>query len=403
MSRLHNNFSFLQVSDVYVDCQFPQTRLPIPPELRQERNREILATLVHVFELARERAVNAVLIPGGLLDSEHVTAQIIATIIEACASLKDTPVLIAPGYSDFYSSQSPYNSRVLAFRGLSAWPANVHIFTESEFTTFTHPESPEICFTGRAFTSAAKKYERLLNDLSPKHLLSASEASAPINILLLHAALDDYSNMASFSAQQLDTHNFTYAALGYSNELKEVRSKDNRLLGAYSGCLAGRSFDDIGPKYVLLGTIENGETKLEAVESGGRRMVAVTVDVTDLSAKAVLGKIAREIDTCEARADYDHLHISLNGIYHRGQSREDQRVFAHKVKDVYQQAVIVDNTCPSTSLEHLDPRTTEYKFIQQMLTMESADHDSNPAIIEDALVYGLDALRHKKVTVRNVD
>src|SRR5258708_18685553 len=102
MTDSTERFRFLQISDVYLDCPFPEDNLALPPAIKQERNQEILATFVHVFELAREQDVDAVLIPGGLLDSAYATGSVLATLVEACASLKDIPVIIAPGYSDYY-------------------------------------------------------------------------------------------------------------------------------------------------------------------------------------------------------------------------------------------------------------------------------------------------------------
>ena len=82
--------------------------------------------------------------------------------------------------------------------------------------------------------------------------------------------------------------------------------------------------------------------------------------------------------------------------------------------------LVVDNTRADYLAERFDQRTTEWKYIEAMLEMKTrAEKAKNQELggdsltgipgadvsgktVEDALYYGLDALRTKKVVVKNV-
>src|SRR5262249_31410362 len=168
MSVDTNPFTFLQVSDVHLDSKIASKRLSMPHSKRQTRTREILEALVKALAVARERRVDAVVIPGDLWDSESVTSLTMNRLIEEVMEMGDTPIVIAPGNHDYYSRDSFYNPLTLAARGMRPWPGNVHVFTNPEFTTFKHPTRPEVSFTGRAFTANVPISQRVLTGPVPK-------------------------------------------------------------------------------------------------------------------------------------------------------------------------------------------------------------------------------------------
>ena len=102
-------FSFLQVSDVHLDSAFAGSKIKLPVSKRKERKQEILEALAKVFEVAKERRVDAILIPGDLWDAESVSSQTVNQVIELCMSVKDTFIVISPGNHDYYSADSMYN------------------------------------------------------------------------------------------------------------------------------------------------------------------------------------------------------------------------------------------------------------------------------------------------------
>jgi len=58
--------SFLQISDVHVDSKLTSSRLSFPKDKRETRIIEINTLVQRAMDLAKERRVEAVLIPGDL-------------------------------------------------------------------------------------------------------------------------------------------------------------------------------------------------------------------------------------------------------------------------------------------------------------------------------------------------
>lgn len=411
---MRSPFTFLQIADVHLDSKLPLDNLP--KAHRQRRNREILNCLWQAFALVRKRNLDAVIIAGDLFDNDSVTGETVGRVIEACKDIAPTPVIIAPGNRDYFCAESLYNSRVIATRGIPSWPPNVHIFQSPDFTTFAHPLRDDISFTGRAFTDPAPIKERLLKEHLPKN------EDAACNILVFHGALDGYFGgdagwhdkvTAPFSESELRAQGFAYAALGHYHDYTEVRSESGMLLGAYSGSLGGRSFDELGPRYAIVGTIESARAgrlrcSAEQIEFDRRRMLMVGADITGLSADDMMDEINLAIEDQAGRPDDDIVYLHLEGRYQAASSPAD---LIEKLQERFPNLVVQDNTRPDYLAEKYDTRTTEWKFIEALLALkkEAEEKESvkggslSSGAVEDALYYGLDALKQKRVTVRDVD
>ncbi len=414
-------FTFLQVSDVHLDSKLGSGRLALPVSKRLERNREILEALLKLLVMAGEKKVDAVLIPGDLWDSEGVSGQTVNRLLEALDELGETPVVIAPGNHDYLSAASPYSGELLAARGMRPWPDNVHIFTGPEFSLYRHPRRPDVCITGRAFTANVPVSERLLAGAVPR------DPDCPVNILLFHGSLDGYRGgdsglpgkvTAPFSAAELARLGFDYAAVGHYHDCTEIRSDEGELLGAYSGCLVGRTINETGPRVAILGTIDAGGQRagrcsLEKIEVDRRRVIDVSCDITGLTSAQVMEAVSDLLKTAGARQLLDIVHLRLEGRHPAG---GEPTYVGEQLKDAYYHLAVDDRTRPDYLTERYDRRTTEGKFIQAMLDLkkEAAEQGGSlsapgydcaltPELIEDALYYGLDALKQKKVTVRYVD
>lgn len=414
-------FKFLQISDCHLDAKMASKRVGLPAAKRQERADELLQVLVRAIDLAAESAVDAVIVPGDLWDSESVTSRTVNRLIEKLAATGDIPVVIAPGNHDYYSADSLYSAESLTARGMRQWPPGVHIFKSGAFSSFRHPRREDVSFTGRAFTQNVPVTDRLLSP-GPQ-----PDRDCPINILVFHGSLDEYDGAdrglpgkvtAPFSAGELEALAFTYAAVGHYHHFREIRAGKGPLLGAYAGCPAGRSFDECGPRYVLLGEISAGEdgsarVDLEKVEIDKRRFLSVSCDLTGLSQDEVLADIEQSLAAAGARAASDVVRISIEGRHPTGGQPD---YVPENLEGRYYHLVVDDCTRPDYLTERFDKRTTEGRFIQAMLDLKKKAEsqggrlslgegkaDLSVSNIEDALYYGLDALKQKKVTVRNVD
>lgn len=415
-------FTFLQVSDVHLDSKLSSMRLSMPPIKRQERKKEILEVLVDALELARKRAVDAVLIPGDLWDGESVTSQTVNTLVETFGALGDIPVLISPGNHDYYSDGSLYSPSALMTRGMRPWPANVHIFPKGEFTTFKHPKLNSVSFTGRAFSGNVSVSSRFMSKFVPQ------DPTCAVNLLLFHGSLDGYKGLdsswpgkitAPFSQAELSDLNFSYAAIGHYHNLTEIHNDQGSIIGAYSGCPAGRGFDESGPRYVLIGTIEFADdfsprvVSLEKVEVDKRRFVVVELDITGLTVLEAGNEAKQKLIQAGAREGSDIVCLKIRGRHPIGGEPSE---VCENIANKYYHWVIEDASRPGYSLDRFDERTTEGKFIQTLLALKEKLDEAGGGlplgndqseltleIVEDALYFGLDALKQKKVTVRHVD
>ena len=107
--------------------------------MRRSEQRELLMRLA---ELAREEAVDLVLLSGDLLDSDNTYYET-GTELSRALRLIPAPVFIAPGNHDWYSFKSPYARLKL--------PENVYVFHSSEMECITMQRFGVQVF-GAAFT-----------------------------------------------------------------------------------------------------------------------------------------------------------------------------------------------------------------------------------------------------------
>lgn len=413
------------MSDVHLDS--PQNRgvLSFSSAQRAARYTDLVESLVGAMRVAADQKVDAVLIPGGLWDHRSIRGDTAGTVLEAIAELNDIPVYITPGEGDPYTIDSYYNPAFLAARGMRAWPKNAFIFDTPEFTTFKHPLRSDVAITGYAHLSPRKVTERLLSTYVNR------DEEATFNILLFHGSLDTYPGIdgqidritAPFSVEELAAQRFTYTALGHFHEYTELCDENDMVIGAYSGCLSGRNFDELGPRVAMLGTVavdDAGASNivLEPIEVASNRLTYLPVDVSGLDPQGIREEIEYGVQELDIRPDVDIVCVSLEGTH---SPEIDPFEVAQKLRHDFYHLLIVDRTRPDYLAEEYDPRTTEYKYLQSMLEKQreaelkraenpKADTLNNvpgfllsAKTIEDALYYGLDALKRQKVTHRHVD
>lgn len=407
-------FKFLQLSDVHLDSPQNHGVLAYSAAQRAARYADLVESLATAFALAKEHKVDAVLIPGALWEQRTIRGETAGTVLQAIEELGDIPVVIATGDSDPFLLDSPYSDEFLAARGMRGWPPNALIFTSSSFEMIKHPTRDDVSFTGRSFTSSDKITDRLLEQPIGK------DEDAALNILLFHGSLESYTGSdgshrmtAPFSAEELAAQNFTYAALGHFHDYTEVKDATGKILGAYSGCLVGRNFEELGTRVAIVGTItidENGsvETVLEPVEVASNRLTYLSIDVSGLDEDTLREEVTYGIEDHGIRAEQDIVCISLEGSC---QDAFNPSRVLEEMRGEFYHLIVVDRTRPDYLSEEYDARTTEHKFIESMIERKQSAQtnagDETGAIsgktVEDALYYGLDALKRKKVTVRHVD
>jgi hypothetical protein len=123
----------------------------------------------------------------------------------------------------------------------------------------------------------------------------------------------------------------------------------------------------------------------------------------------MLEEITMGIADQGGRIESDFVFLQLEGNY---RIDTNPTAIIEELRYRYYNVAVMDYTRPDYLSETFDERTTEAKFVESLLDMkknaenvgaESDTTQNDASLIEDALYYGLDALRRKRVTVRDVD
>ncbi|HXI02262.1 MAG TPA: DNA repair exonuclease [Candidatus Saccharimonadales bacterium] len=401
------SLKFLQLSDLHLDSSLATGGLGLSSEQIRVRQGEIRGILPRACNLARERNVDLVLLPGDLFDDEAVRTDTVNFAVSALGGLAPVPVLIAPGNHDFYSLGSPYNDQLLEARRQEPWPGNVHIFRSAAWQIWSPPGGTPVAVTGMAHAAGAAIGERLIAGDIPA-------GDAHFRILIFHGSRDNTDlprkkmRTLPFSDENLAARGFDYAAIGHYHESTIIEGPDGRILGAYAGVPAGRGLDETGQKSVLIGEIEKAEphaparVNLERVPLDQRRIHVIDVPCTGLTHQAAILKRADEhLALREVKAE-DMVVLRFSG---RAAPGIDLRIPDGFLADRFFHAVVdTSNLRPAYDLQRYrreELRTTEARFAREMLRrMEDADDPARRRLIENALYYGLDALIQKEVVPR---
>ncbi len=375
---------------MHVDSKLTSSGLSFPKDKRETRILEINTLVQRAMDLAKERGVEAVLIPGDLWDDEAVSRESVHKLVEAFASVAPIPVFIAPGNHDFCAPLSMYSREAQKARGMRPWSDNVIIFDKSDFTPAPHPWRQDVSVVGRAFLQNVRTTERLLGKEVPR-------TTADINLLLFHGSLDGYNRegagkiTAPFSREELLRQGFSYTALGHYHTFDQILDDQGTIRAAYAGSTAGRTLGEEGPRYVLLGSVgPNGLVgEIEKVELDARRICVLEIDVTGTDNTLMLERVEKEMASRGCRP-VDIVAVKLQGRLHKGASTGSvEQTF----QGSYFHFKVFDRTLPDYDIENYDRRTVEGRFIEEMKeSIKSAETVESRELLDRALYYGLDAL-----------
>ncbi len=393
---------FVQFSDVHLDASLRDSKLALPEEKRQERQREIRRIVEEACTLAREKDCDLVLIPGDLFDDESADFDTIHFLIETFGSAAPLPIFLTPGNHDPYLPQSPYNSDFLAERRMQAWPENVHIFSAASFETVRLPNREDVTVTGISNVGRGMERKRIFAQTIPL-------PSAAFHIAVFHGSREpfppDKDATAPFSVQELLSQGFHYAAVGHYHTYAEITDKDGCIRGAYSGTPASQRLNEAGEKFVLLGEISGDKTvKLERIKLDRRTLHVVEVDCSGCThSEAVIQKIEEEARKT-SQNKHDILFVKLAGRFPHGMSPDLPRNLLEG--DYFHVAVDASGLRPDYDFDGYlrEPewmRSVESEFVRALVNRGREEKDEEQKrILRAALYYGLDALTEGKICGR---
>jgi len=190
-----------------------------------------------VAAAAKAEQCDLVLLSGDLFDGPWTQ--------ESCKALRDAldeisvPVCISPGNHDYLATDSPWQREI--------WPENVHIFTSETIESISVP-ALDCRIYGAAFTGP--EAGPLLQDFR-------AECTERYAVAVLHGdPTQTNSPYCPITAAQIRESGLDYLALGHIHKGGSLTAGST--LCAWPGCPMGRGFDELGPKGVLITTLDEG-------------------------------------------------------------------------------------------------------------------------------------------------
>lgn len=401
---------FLQISDLHLDCALTGSRLGYGIAKRARLKKDMEAAIVKAMNIVRTQSIDVVLCPGDLWDDEGVSITAASFLYEAFASIAPIPVLIAPGNHDPYNAFSYHHPKYYRMKTGKPHPGNVTVFNCNRIEPRVVASLPGVDFYGCCFEQNVPRTERILRNVRPQR-------HDAVNVLLLHGTRDDNMGAiagkevaAPFSAEELLTCGFDYAALGHHHGFATIADEEGRIRGAYSGIPVARGLDERNPHFALTGTIGKGGVEdLHTLDLDLRRIVAVEVqiDATLTNNTATQTRVDAALSLAGVGPD-DICYVKLQGRTHPlvigfefDTEWQDSRCF-HMVID--QSGLEPEYDIDRLLGDETSEKRIEGSFVRRMKDLlDKCDGDRESArLVRSALCYGLDALRNQEVKPRNV-
>jgi len=382
---------FLQVSDIHLGSRIGLGWLT--PEQCEEMNRCVRDSFRRAMLLAREKQVDAVLIPGDLFDDESVKPEQVSWAVSCFKEIAPIPVFIAPGNHDPYWPGSPYHPMWTARNPQLAWPENVFIFTHPQFET-VQLQGSNYSVTGIAHTNAGEIRERLLAG-------NIACGNAPVRVLLLHGSreavgLPPKEKTLPFTDDELANQSVHWAAIGHYHSASIIQDSQTRQIGGYSGCPQGRGLDECGTKGALLVDITERGAKTEFVELASRGIWQMAVDVTGKGLPEIIGAIESAVAPVSAG---DLVTIKLSGRLNNDTTLDFPPGFISD--QVFACQCDFAAVTPDYDLEQLlTPQDCEGlpgRFAQRITELRAAAPEEEQGLFDEALYLGLDAIYGKSL------
>ncbi len=224
----------------------------LPKEKADQRRGEVRKTFHRMVEYAKAENVRVILLSGDVFDSDRPLKRDKEFFYDVVKGNPDIDFLYLRGNHD---GEESYTEERLK---------NLKTFSE-EWTEYSY-DNVCVCGIEIAKSNALSLYSTLKLD---KH---------KTNVVMLHGQVASTSGVDKVHLPSLADKNVDYLALGHVHSYSESRL-DDRGRYAYSGCLEGRGFDDLGEKgFVLLEIDEDVQSRF--IPFAQRTIRECTVDVS---------------------------------------------------------------------------------------------------------------------------
>lgn len=364
----------LHTADIHLDSPFSLYDV----KKSAARKAEMRGTFTSLMLYAKTEKYDIMIISGDLFDTGFATSETLELVADQFRQNPKCRFVIAPGNHDPFDLKSPY--RKVDF------PDNVYIFTSDEVTKFSFDDIGVDVY-GWAFTDSVKA-------TNPLKRGTINLDKNKYNILAVHA---DFTNGPSencpISERDIAASGFDYVALGHIHMGGEIHQAGNTYY-AYSGCLEGRSFDECGPKGVIVLKIEdiqNRAVKFGQKKFSKRRYEKTELDISGNEDSSAIHEMIRQYILKNKLGEDTLLRVKLYGVV-SPKFKPDLNILNDKSLGVFY-FELVDATSPTLDYKELmNDISIRGAFFRELLPMLNSEDEEERKKAADALRYGLSAL-----------
>ncbi|MGB9710149.1 MAG: metallophosphoesterase family protein [Thermodesulfovibrio sp.] len=378
-------FNFLQISDLHLGLKIKGI----------DRLNYCKQALLKAFKIIKEKQLDAMIVAGDFFENDKIYREDIEFLNEVFELIYPKPVIISPGNHDFLAPNCPYDEKLLNILRFKGWQENVKIFKKPKFSFFS---SDNVNIYGKpCLNRQARAFDKSIN-INP----------AKINIAVIHASRINFNPEGKeiwhpFEDSDILKSGFDYIALGHYHNYSEIYD-DSGIKAAYSGSMVPTSIYEYGKRGGLIVEIvkDSGKTKIETEFVG---LSDFSIKKIEISASQNIEKVKNIISTeiTESDAPQDTLFIlKIKGMGDLNISYLKELFSEHKILFDISEFTKFDIE-RFERLKEISPETTIGLFINEMLKMRELAKDEEKQIIEDALIYGLDAFAGKTLIPKFYD
>ncbi len=376
----------LHFADLHLEKAFGDTGI-VSSKVGRQRRIALRDVLRGIVDKAQELQVDYLTVGGDLYEHDRATTDTGAFLQAQFERLDPIRVIIAPGNHDPDTVDSLYR-RV-------AWSPNVTVIHDAKVTR-------AVCDPGVNIYGAAHTTPSVTDNLVRGLRL---DTDAP-NVLLLHASVGEQKQTyralpCPLSPRDIRQAGFSLALLGHYHKSRIPDIPNSMTIDGvpviYPGTPEPLGFDDAGPRYAVLVTIDDTEIHFEKVQTNRTCFTTGSIDVSEFeSRRDIASAIHRWARATKAKC---YVRLDLVGDL-SATAPIDVEWLYHRCADDFAYLLIRDQTRPRLGISPDEP-TVRGRFVKRMQRrIQGAASEQERAELERALLYGLDALEGREVNMR---
>lgn len=217
----------------------------------EDRKNDLRNTFIHLCEYAVTNNIRVIMLSGDVFDSDKPSRKDKEAFYALVKKYSFIDFLYLKGNHDILADGEKIE--------------NLKVFSE-ELCSYKYDN---ICISGIELNES--------NSLSFYNNLNFKKET--INILMLHGQISDSIGESLIKISNLKNKYIDYLALGHIHSF-ECGKIDSRGIYAYSGCLEGRGFDELGEKGFVLLDINANKIDFKFIPFCKRQIIIENVDIS---------------------------------------------------------------------------------------------------------------------------